>query len=59
MTCRRLTSFVEYLVVGVATYSSGKLRVAAVRKLILAQRCYAVNRIILHSEYSEATTLAF
>jgi len=45
--------------VGVATYSSGKLRVAAVRKLILAQRCYAVNIMILHFMYSEATALAF
>ena len=52
-------SLVEYLVVGVATYSSGKLRAAAVRKLILAQRCYTVNIIILHSKYSKATALAF
>lgn len=59
MTCRRLTSLVEYLVVGVATDSRGKLRVAAVRKLILAQRCYPVNRIILHSEESKATALVF
>lgn len=40
-------------------YSSGKLRVAAVRKLILAQRCHTVNRIILYSEDSKATALAF
>lgn len=52
-------SLVEYLVVGAATDSSGKLRVAAVRQLILAQRCSTVNRIILHSEESKATVLAF
>jgi len=44
---------------GVAPYSSGKLREAAVRKLILAQRCHTIIMIILHSKYSKATILAF